>query len=746
MSKLSDLISQVEKKDPALADELRKEVSEYAKRRPFGLNFERHQPENVRLYGRKARRGDLVNILPERGKSEKAENKRLWRVVSTDGNSAQLNSIGDDIPVERIAEIENLVVLSEFNQPIYPGLEETGRVERGGDKPYQVVINGENYHALETLLYAYEGKVDCIYIDPPYNTGAKDWKYNNDYVDSADYYRHSKWLAMMERRLRLAKRLLNKDNSILIVTIDEKEVSRLALLLEQLFPPDSIQMVTSVISAKGAVRDGQFSRVEEHIFFISIGSGSILQQKENMLDSYIEHNADSPIEWLGLRRREPSSVRGARPNQFYPIFVNNEDGLICGVGDQLPDESDRQDIDVPEGATALWPLNKDGDERLWGLTYEVCRKNWKLGYVKVTSWNKTKHTGTVKYLPGGTIQDLDEGTAVRTGVDRDGSVTGYYPGEAETTTPPKRVWNKASHNAETFGTNIISALIPGRRFDYPKSLYAVEDSLRFAIGNNPNAIIVDFFSGSGTTAHATMRLNHQDNGCRRCICITNNEISSQDDKKLTKGGFRPGDSEWEALGICEFYTKPRIEAAITGLTPDKRPVAGSYGVEHEVVIEDSEDEIISKRTGRPIHNRKIYIKQKQLDPSVPDSFPMADGFEENAVFYKLTYQDELAVALDTAFEEISPILWMRAGSKGRCIKKPNGTFDIAETYAVLFNYRNAKAFLDELTNHKDVKLVYIVTDQESAFQDIVRQLPEEIETVRLYESYIRSFKINQGEA
>jgi len=100
--------------------------------------------------------------------------------------------------------------VAEFRDPIYPGLVSTGRVERGGDKPFHTVINAENFHALQLLLYTHEGKVDAIYIDPPYNTGAKDWKYNNDYIDADDSYRHSKWLAFMERRLKLARRLLRR--------------------------------------------------------------------------------------------------------------------------------------------------------------------------------------------------------------------------------------------------------------------------------------------------------------------------------------------------------------------------------------------------------------------------------------------------------------------------------------------------------------------------------------------------------
>ena len=168
---------------------------------------------------------------------------------------ATLETYPVDDPTETVsAAPADLVVVAEFRDPIYPGLVSTGKVGRGGDKSYHTVINAENYHALQALLFTYRGKVDCIYIDPPYNAGAKDWKYNNSYVESDDLYRHSKWLAFMERRLLIAKEILNPQESVLIVTIDEKEYLRLGLLLEQIFPEASMQMVSSVTNPAGAGR------------------------------------------------------------------------------------------------------------------------------------------------------------------------------------------------------------------------------------------------------------------------------------------------------------------------------------------------------------------------------------------------------------------------------------------------------------------------------------------------------------
>jgi len=362
---LNSLLTRVEKADPALAGELRKQFEAFSRLREFGLNFEKHRPETVELHGRRVRVGDKVRFLSPRGSTRSAR-KDTWVVLSLGkAEGAPVASLRhEDGDEEATRSVDDLVVIADFRDPIYPGLVSAGRIERGGDKPFHAVINSENYHALEALLFAYEGKVDAIYIDPPYNTRDKDWKYNNDYVDPGDSYAHSKWLSMMERRLKLAMKLLNPACSTLIVTIDEKEYLRLGLLLEQTFLGAHIQMVTSVISAKGAVRPGRFSRVEEYIFIVSLGEARIDPWTLNMLDEgegddegsdegQEPANVERPIEWLGLRRREPSSPRGSRKNQFYPILVNAEDGTLHSIGDPVKDDVNRHKVSVPSGTVAL---------------------------------------------------------------------------------------------------------------------------------------------------------------------------------------------------------------------------------------------------------------------------------------------------------------------------------------------------------------------------------------------------------
>lgn len=303
MSRLTDLIAQAKAKDPTLGAELEREFKILSSRRPFGLNFERHRPESVELPGLPVRRGGKVRILPPRGTGQRGD-QRLWRVARLAGRSAaktaHLALIDADAPETADVAVADLVVVAEFRDYIYPGLVSTGRVERGGDKPFHTVINGENFHVLEALTYTHRGKIDAIYIDPPYNSGARDWKYNNDYVEGEDLYRHSKWLAMMERRLSVAKELLNPNDSVLIVTIDEKEYLRLGLLLEQVLPEAQIEMITTVISAKGVARFGQFSRVEEFIFFVRIGDLPSIWASKTCSTSRVRQRHRSEKALIGL--------------------------------------------------------------------------------------------------------------------------------------------------------------------------------------------------------------------------------------------------------------------------------------------------------------------------------------------------------------------------------------------------------------------------------------------------------------
>lgn len=220
---------------------------------------------------------------------------------------------------------------------------------------------------------------------------------------------------------------------------------------------------------------------------------------------------------------------------------------------------------------------------------------------------------------------------------------------------PTTQWNLLAHSAAEYGSTLLPKFLPSRKFPFPKSLYAVEDDLRFFVSEKPAAVVLDFFAGSGTTAHAVMRLNRQDDGRRQCISVTNNEVSAEEQARLRKQKLRPGDAEWEQRGICNYITQPRIGAAITGLTPDGEPIKGDY--------------------------------------KFVDEFPMADGFEENAAFFTLTYESRWLVGNVRAFAAIAPMLWLRAGARGSRIDAIGNGWEIAESYGIIKDLDLAAEFV-----------------------------------------------------
>lgn len=708
MSRLNDLIRQLATKDAALARDIEKEVKALADRRAFGLNFERHTPEAVDLPGRRPVVGSKVRILPPRGEMPKNENDRLWAIVAfdpaTDPPVASMNAVDGSGDINW-ASIEDLVVVAEFNEPIYPGLVSTGKVERGGDKPYHSVINAENYHALQALLFTHRGKVDCIYIDPPYNTGAKDWKYNNDYVESDDLYRHSKWLAFMERRLLLAKELLNPDDSVLIVTIDEKEYLRLGLLLEQAFPEADIQMVSSVISSQASVRDGRFSRCDEYIYFVFLGRAVLSKGPDDMLNE--GQSALKSQLWFQYVRTGGGNLRVDRPAMFFPIFISELDARIHSVGEPIPLTQDKTAVVAPEGTIAVWPETPDGREARWKTSPATARRRAEAGLLRAAASGRGKSGWSIMTVTEGAEKRIGEGEIVVDGYRPDGGAVlrELVGGQLRY---PKTVWNKTSHTAGWHGTKLLSSIVSGRKFPFPKSLYAVEDALRFVIGARPQATVVDFFSGSGTTAHAVMRLNKQDNGRRRSISVTNNEVSADEQKTLRLNGLRPGDAEWEKHGICDYITKPRIAAAVTGRSPEGDPLEGNY--------------------------------------KFTDEFPMADGFEENVEFFTLTYESPLRVEANYAFGRIAPLLWLRAGSQGRRIDDLPDGWDVAETYGVISDLDHTEEFAQAIAAAPAASVAFIITDEDRLFEALVRELPDHVEPVRLYEAYLRTFEIEARRA
>ncbi len=562
MAAIKDLLQQIT--DPMLRERLTEEVTRISKNKKFGLVFEEHVPECTPLYGVPIKCDSTV--ARKTGKLN-----QIYIVKKIDGKTA----VCEDKVSSEITTIPlcDLVAVAQFGDPIFPSLEPIAKVENApNDSLWHTIIEADNYHALQLLEYLYEGQVDCIYIDPPYNTGARDWKYNNDYVDSADAWRHSKWLSMMKKRLRLAKRILNPNTGVLIVTIDEHEVHHLRTMLEDIFPEFFVQMITAVTNPKG-VTQGRFSRVEEYAIFCFAKNAFVADSKDNLLNI---PNPNRKPRWKGLLRSGTDALRTDRESMFYPVLIDAEKQMIIRAGNYLPISQNPVLGDKIDGYDVAWPIRRDGSYGRWSVGSETLNDLIKKGYVACGKFDMQRATWGISYISQPNQLQIERG-GIR--IVARNPITGVVEIEYvnDDTRVIKTVWHRTTHDAGAYGSDMVSAIIgQSRAFSFPKSLYSTKDAISAVMKNKPTALIVDFFAGSGTTLHAVNLLNAEDNGKRRCILVTNNEVSEAEAQLLTERGYQPGDPEWEKHGICRSVTWPRTEYSILGKRADGTVLSGEY--------------------------------------------------------------------------------------------------------------------------------------------------------------------------
>ena len=411
-----------------------------------------------------------------------------------------------------------------------------------------------------------------------------------------------------------------------------------------------------------------------------------------------------------LRRGSEGSSRKESPNLFYPVWVNEKEKKIECVGDSLALDVDRHEAEKnppKPGLRAVWPIRKDNSEGRWQLGSDTLRNYLEQGIAKLGAYNKKRDQWAILFLKKKQKEQLANGILISRGKNSDGSLILDWNEDAEQDREPKTMWVRDWHDASTYGTNLIEKIIPKRSFSFPKSLYAVQDTLRFFVSDKPNALILDFFAGSGTTLHAVNLLNAEDDGNRRCIMVTNNEVSDEEAKILIKQGYQPGDEKWERLGIARYVTWPRTVCSIKG---------------HDV-------------------NGKA-LKDNYLGSDIP----MRGGFKANAAYFKLGFLDKTSVRIGRHFHEMLPILWMKAGCYGACPKLSN---QIIPEYMVLpenrmavlnDNSRFAK-FAEEVGIIPEIETVYLVTDSDADYRSMSKELDVK-QTYQLYRDYLDNFRIS----
>ena len=361
-----------------------------------------------------------------------------------------------------------------------------------------------------------------------------------------------------------------------------------------------------------------------------------------------------------------------------------------------------------------WPLRSDGRLGGWQVAPGTLIELNNRGMVSLGRFDPERRAWTVRYLKKGPRSDIESGALRVKGREDDaGPLVLEYSGESPTKWA-KTVWCRRDHDAGVHGTGLLESFVEGRKFDFPKSLYAVADTLSPIVGDNPDAVILDFFAGSGTTLHAAAIINEQDGGSRQCILVTNNDLSTDDAKEANGRRLYPGDRGYESLGIFESVTRPRVEAALSGMRPDGRPVGGD----------------------RSVGDYKTWY--------LPDH-PFSAGLAGSAEFFELEYMERDLVDLGLDYERILPVLWLRAGGVGTWEEALAGqtarepwTGPGSSNFAVLFEPGALRGFAGWVEECQRVTHVWVESDSPTILREVRAVLPRRVEHVgALYGDYLR---------
>ena len=382
--------------------------------------------------------------------------------------------------------------------PVFKEVKDRAILSDSPEAPNHILIEGDNLEALTALSYTHEGKIDVIYIDPPYNTGNKDFIYNDSFVDSEDGYRHSKWLSFMSKRLKIAKRLLSLSG-VIFISIDDNEYCDLKLLCDDIFMPYCYVATICRQAIKGGTRALNIKTVHDYVLIYASHIESLKQftgEEKEAIKFELSDEKGPFTKGRELNKWGAGSRREDSPSMWFPIKGPNG-------------------IDV-------YPLRNDGSEGRW-------------------RWGKKKLLKAVE--DGDVLFELrDNGTYIAYEKVR----------EQKTMTKQFNTWF-ADNYINAKGSESVKAIFATLMsvFSYAKPVELIKDL--FFMSNNPEGIFLDFFAGSGTTLHATMQLNSEDGGHRQCILVTNNEnkiceeVTYERNKRVINGYTTPKGEQVEGL-------------------------------------------------------------------------------------------------------------------------------------------------------------------------------------------------------
>lgn len=421
--------------------------------------------------------------------------------------------------------------------PVLTEVTERAIVSKSPDAPNHILIEGDNLEALTALAYTHEGKIDVIYIDPPYNTGNKDFVYNDSYVDREDGYRHSKWLSFMNKRLQIAKSLLS-SGGVIFISIDDNEQAQLKLLCDEVFGAKNfVATLPTIMNLKGNQDEFGFAGTHEYTLIYCLSYdycviGQLPLEDEELDDWQIDEKGYYK-KGANLKSTGINAPKEKRPNLYYPILVNKitssvstitKDEFCCIYNKDLKQHNEEYLAQLRTKYESLgfyFLLPATGGKGM----------SWRWGWQKV----KTESDEIIVCMNG------DEVSLYK----KQRPQLGEMPSKK-----PKSIFYKPEYSSGNGKAELLSVLGESL-FGYPKPLKLIMDFL--TICSRKNSTILDFFAGSGTTLHATMQLNAEDDGHRKCILVTNNEnnicenVTYERNKRVIQGYTTPKGEEVEGL-------------------------------------------------------------------------------------------------------------------------------------------------------------------------------------------------------
>lgn len=578
------------------------------------------------------------------------------------------NMHNDEASLIALSEIENALISKKFglvweqheeqvdvmmrnNVPVFTEVPEREIKGDPESEQYNFLLEGDNLHSLKLLEKTHRGRIDVIYIDPPYNTGNTDFVYDDYMVKKDDDFKHSMWLSFISERLLLARKLLSKSG-VIIISIGYQEVNNLMVLCEEIFSNKQVTCVT--VQTSGGKPNGGFNISQEYLVFITP-----LDFEPIELDA-AKTTYSSPYHGMNLA----TFNQVQRPNQAYPIFVDS-DGNIQGYGESLADkiengsytgnlEDYKYDYDVaPEGTVAVYPVTSKGEPCVWRLIGSRMMSDWEKGYIKVVPINssKTKNKYTIQYLSGGIISKIESGEFKTYKLREDCPTLEVLNYRTAGATIPT-IWTNKSYYT-TNGSNQIKEILGSKDFSYPKPLDLMMDILSRVTDNN--SLILDFFAGSCTTGHAVMNLNAETNGNRHFILCTNNENGICENVSYKR--LLTANQGYTRKSKCEevLYEKKLTVANLTEVDEyleDAKGVVEQNKDRHEKVVVTLADNCIkvvaSDSANTFVQGLPLNLKYYKAD-MIPKSKPEEDFYsvgEEIEKHIKEMIQLERGISLD----------------------------------------------------------------------------------------------------